>query len=71
MEMDSFRPHLIFFAGNDQLGNQKSVRIASDVIHKSLGLVFSKKNTQIRNDTVMGTFETDSNFEKRNKFLPI
>jgi hypothetical protein len=64
VEVDSLRPHLVFFAGSDKFWDQKTVRVASDVVHQTFGSVLGKKNGQISNNTVVSSFKTNSDFQK-------
>lgn len=64
VEVNCFGPHLVFFTGGNKFGNQKTVRVASDVVHQTFGSVLGKKNGQISNNTVVSSFKTNSDFQK-------
>lgn len=69
--MHSFGPHLVLLTSNDEFRDQKTVRVASDMIHQALRSVSSEEDAQIGNNTVVSSFKTDSNFKELNEFLPV
>jgi len=62
VEVNCFGPHLVFFTGGNKFGNQKTVRVASDVVKQTLGCVFGKENSQVSDNTIVGSLKTNSDF---------
>jgi len=69
VKVHCLRPHVVSLALSDELGDQESLLIGSDVVHKSVGSVFGVHYSQVGDDTVVSSLEGEALFEEGDEFL--